>query len=211
MSTIDEQMSILDGLIHTLTNLSLDGLIHIALQDVLSEFLDTKKHKDVLSAMGFETFFTQTREAHFWAAFVCFSKLFDPHKDAVSIYKFSNSAESNASKFQYASKDDVLNRIKCFDDWLDLRKPEIEKLKTQRDKFLAHHDPKVSKMTSDERLINTRDITMLFNSAVSFLDDLFQYRNGCRRIDANLVYSNAKSAKNVMNCLLQNASNEYQR
>ena len=204
MSTIDEQ-------IDTLTNLSIKGQIHIALQEVLSKFLDREEHRAVLSEMGFETFLTRTREAHFWAAFVRFSKLYDSHKDAVSIYKLAQSAESNASKFKYADKDKVLYRIKLLNDLLDLHSDEIEKLKKQRDNFLAHIDPKVSKMTPDERRINTYAMATLFKSAVSFLDDLFEYRNGCRRIDENLVYSNAKSARTLINCLLnKNASNEYE-
>lgn len=206
MSTIDEQIDIL-------TNLSINGQIYIALQkNVLSEFLDREEHRSVLSEMGFETFFTLTREALFWAAFVRFSKLFDSHRDAVSIYKLVNLARSNASKFKYASKDKVLNRIKMFGDWLDEYSSEIEKLKNQRDKFLAHHDPKVSQMAPDERRINTDAMRTLFNASVSLLDDLFEYRNGCRRIDEDLIYSSAKSARTLMNCLLnKNASNEYQR
>ena len=204
MSTIDEQ-------IDTLTNLSINGLINIELQNVLSKFLDREKHRAVLSEMGFETFFTQTRESHFWAAFVRFSKLFDSYR-GVSIYKLVNLAKSNASKFKYASKDKVLNRIKLFGDWLDEYSPEIKKLKKQRDKFLAHHDPKVSQMAPDERLINTDAMRTLFNASVSLLDDLFEYRNGCQRIDEDLIYSSAKSARTLMNCLLnKNASNEYQR
>ena len=79
MSTIDKQMAILDEQIDTLTNLSINGQIYIALHDELSKFL-TEENRDVLLEMGLETFFTRTREAHLWAAFVCFSKLFDSHK-----------------------------------------------------------------------------------------------------------------------------------
>ena len=114
---------------------------------VASEFFDCYKaiynqqYKDVGILNEFPGFFQMCKQSFLHLSSLILSKLFDINS-GISLRKCRNILEQNWNEIV---KDDYdrINLLKEIDYYLDQTKEYVDKLKTIRDKYLAHNDKKL--------------------------------------------------------------------
>lgn len=131
-------------------------------------------------------FFTMARKALNYSSICSLIKVYDRHKDSVSVFKLINKCLSTD-----IFKDDKTTILVGFNDpiciitefqqYLERKKELLDSLYTRRDKFYMHNDQVYFSKVCDLKKVTQLsfdDAFELFNEAQSFCNSIFEFLNG---------------------------------
>ena len=169
-------------LINTITELLFfvkEGKEYIDARNVLNNALFHYKREVYIA----KNFFVVAMNSLTYSAMSLLIKLYDKHKDSVSIRKIINTClstnvltfGSSSSKIKY---NDIYKLVSDFQDYIESNDMILENLLIRRDKYYMHNDPKyfydVSSLVKDAPF-TFDDISNLFSKAQLICNALYEY------------------------------------
>lgn len=134
-----------------LTNESFHGDAHLAICEGIAEM-------DPFVGNYAPVFFMYTFYGNLYSAQMHANKLFDTHRNAVTVPKFLEMARLQSSKFQHANQTEVRSRVAEAESVIKRLTPTIKVLRNRRNDFLAHISPKLA--FTPEQLQHTTKLTV---------------------------------------------------
>lgn len=160
-----------------LTNEAYNGSVHLAICRGLSDL-------DEFIGNDAPFFFMYTFYAHLHCAQMCANRIFDTDPKAVTIHRFLRLARSKASKFRFASEQEVRACLAQADAETSRLRPAINILRTRRNNFLAHISPEFAfdreALRRNGKKLQLENIGEVLHSAGRIVNDLLHMWNRSR-------------------------------
>jgi hypothetical protein len=128
---------------------------------------------DKALAMTAGTFFTLTLSALMVQSQLCAARLFDERGDSLSIHEMLRKAETHVASFKDATPEEALLSINDARQKLDAQAELLRRLKTRRDKVIAHLDLRASLspgVIAENIKLTYRELEQLFITAGDILN-----------------------------------------
>lgn len=135
--TLDEATDGFKARLDVLTSQCIFGSVHVRMWNAIREAA-LGEHGQIIDWA--KNFFFMTLKGHEDSAMVTLARLFDDHKDAVSIPRFLNYIEQNAKRVFPSNLERAIEWLQLSRDRLAVYEPTVATLQTRRDKFYAHLD-----------------------------------------------------------------------
>ena len=123
-------------------------------------------------------FFSTVHNSCLSYAILALAKIFDKHKDAISIEYLLNYSEQNADAFPYARREDVSKSVPEYRSNLATVAPIIENIREQRGRIMAHLDKRLVKKPENVFAyppLNLEEVESVFGLAFSIINNYCKY------------------------------------